>query len=168
MPTAPTASRSSASSRRSATRRSSTRSARPARPSRSSSPASTSPATSAEWEAYKPADPLNALAAGWNDFDYAKNLRDLQATISRESPESYPIVVGGFGDTDCNSDYSTKLMKFADGKGISYLAWTWNTEADYGGCSNALLGPKRTAYFTGHPSGFGKGIRKHYRAVKHG
>ena len=57
-------------------------------------------------------------------------------------------------------------MKFADRLGISYLAWTWNTEADYGGCENALLGPKRSAYFTGHPSGFGKGIRKHFRAVR--
>ncbi len=73
--------------------------------------------------------------------------------------------MGGFGDTDCNSDYSKRLMRFADGQGISYLAWTWNTEADYGGCSNALLGPKLSAYYSGHPSGFGEGIRKHYRAV---
>lgn len=46
-------------------------------------------------------------------------------------------------------------MNFADGLGISYLAWTWNTIADYGDCSNALLGPKISAYYTGHPSGFG-------------
>ena len=65
-----------------------------------------------------------------------------RGTTSREPRrQRYPIVIGGFGDTDCNSDFSTKLMRFADGQGISYLAWTWNTEADYGGCSNALLGP---------------------------
>jgi len=117
-----------------------------------------------QWEAFKPVDPLNQLAVGWNDFDYAKNLRRSKGDLRRLSA-SYPIVVGGFGDTDCDSDYSTKLMRFADGLGISYLAWTWNTEADYGGCSNALLGPKRSAYFSAHPSGFGKGIRKHYLAV---
>jgi endoglucanase len=110
-------------------------------------------------------DPLGQLAAGWNDFDYSKNLRPSKGDLSRIAA-SHPIVVGGFGDTDCDSDYSLKLMRFADRLGISYLAWTWNTEADYGGCANALLGPKRSAYFTGHPSGFGKGIREHFRKVR--
>ena len=117
-----------------------------------------------EWETYRPVDSLNQLAVGWNDFDYTKNLRRSKGDLRRLAA-SYPIVIGGFGDTDCDSDYSTKLMRFADRLGISYLAWTWNTEADYGGCENALLGPKRSAYFTGHPSGFGKGIRRHYRQV---
>jgi hypothetical protein len=119
-----------------------------------------------KWEYYRPTDPLGQLAAGWNDFDYAKNLRTSKGDLASVA-QGYPVVVGGFGDTDCDSDYSTKIMNFADGHGISYLAWTWNSEADYGGCSNALLGPTRKAYFTGHPSGFGKGIRKHYRHVKH-
>ncbi len=117
-----------------------------------------------QWEAFAPVDPLNSLVVGWNDFDFAKNLRRSRSDLQGLSA-AHPIVVGGFGDTDCDSDYSTKLMKFADGLGISYLAWTWNTEADYGGCENALLGPGRSAYFSGHPSGFGKGIRKHYRAL---
>jgi hypothetical protein len=117
-----------------------------------------------QWDQFMPVDPANQLAAGWNDFDYAKNLRRSKSDLRRLAA-SHPIVVGGFGDTDCDSDYSTKLMKFADRLGISYLAWTWNTEADYGGCENALLGPKRSAYLTGHPSGFGKGIRKHFLAV---
>jgi hypothetical protein len=119
-----------------------------------------------QWEEFLPTDPLGQLAAGWNDFDYAKNLRSSKGDLATVA-QSHPIIVGGFGDTDCNSDYSSKIMKFADQHGISYLAWTWNTEADYGGCSNALLGPTNKAYFTGHPSGFGKGIRKHYRQVKH-
>jgi hypothetical protein len=117
-----------------------------------------------QWAQFSPVDPLNELVVGWNDFDYTKNLRRSKGDLRRLSA-SHPIVIGGFGDTDCDSDYSTKLMKFADRLGISYLAWTWNTEADYGGCENALLGPKRSAYLTGHPSGFGKGVRKHYLAV---
>jgi hypothetical protein len=47
-------------------------------------------------------------------------------------------------------------MHVADRARISYLAWTWNTEADYGGCSNALLGPL-SAYYSGAPSGYGAG-----------
>lgn len=118
-----------------------------------------------QWEQYKPVDPLNSIAIGWNDFDYSKNLSRSKRDLKRLA-KGYPIVVGGFGDTDCDSDYSTKLMKFADGIGISYLAWTWNTIADYGGCDNALLGPSRKAYYTAHPSGFGKGVRKHFRQVR--
>lgn len=117
------------------------------------------------WEEFAPNDPLDALIVGWNDFDYTKNLSRSRGDLKRLA-KNHPILIGGFGDTDCNSDYSTRLMKFADGLGISYLAWTWNTEADYGGCENALLGPTRKAYFSGHPSGFGRGIRKHFRQVQ--
>ena len=81
------------------------------------------------------------------------------------------MLIGGFGDTNCNSDFSSKLMKFADRLGISYLAWTWNTVQDYGGCSNALLdsgrkGKAGRAYLRGLPSGFGRGVRAHFRKVK--
>ncbi len=117
------------------------------------------------WEELKPADPLSSIAVGWNSFDYSKNFgpskSDLGSLASR-----YPIVVGGFGDTDCDSSFSTKLMKFADRSGISYLAWTWNTSADYGGCANALLGPKLSAYYSAHPTKYGKGVRKHFRKVQ--
>jgi endoglucanase len=116
------------------------------------------------WQQFMPTDPLHRLAVGWNSFDYSGNFAASKPYL-RSLSRSFPIVVGGFGDTDCNSDYSTKLMRFADGLGISYLAWTWNTVADYGGCENALLGPKRSAYLTGHPSGFGRGVRKHFRQV---
>ncbi len=117
------------------------------------------------WPEFVPADPLSSIVVGWNSFDYSGNLGSSKPDLTALS-RSYPVVVGGFGDTDCNSDYSNKLMKFADGKGISYLAWTWNTEADYGGCENALLGPRNSAYFSGHPSGFGKGVRRHYLHVQ--
>jgi endoglucanase len=118
-----------------------------------------------QWQDFVPADPANSIVVGWNSFDYSGNF-DSSKPYLKSLSKSYPIVFGGFGDTDCNSDYSNKLMKFADGKGISYLAWTWNTEADYGGCANALLGPDESAYLTGHPSGFGKGVRKHFLQVQ--
>jgi endoglucanase len=116
------------------------------------------------WEEFMPSDPLGSLAVGWNSFDFTHNFASSKANLANLAG-SYPVVVGGFGDTDCNSDFSTRLMGFADGLGISYLAWTWNTVADYGGCENALLGPKVSAYLTGHPSGFGRGVRRHFRQV---
>ncbi len=117
-----------------------------------------------QWEQSMPADPLGKVVVGWNSFDYSGNLPSSKPFLGSLS-RSHPVLVGGFGDTDCNSDYSRKLMRFADSKRISYLAWTWNTEADYGGCSNALLGPRLSAYYSAKPSGFGKGIRKHYREL---
>jgi hypothetical protein len=120
--------------------------------------------TVSEWEEHAPSDPLDALVVGWNSFDYSGNFGSSKGDLSNLAA-ARPIVVGGFGDTDCNSNYSKKLMRFADGRGISYLAWTWNTEADYGGCSNALLGPKLSAYYSGKPSGFGKGVRQHFREL---
>ena len=117
------------------------------------------------WREFVPSDPLGSIAVGWNSFDYSGNFGSSKSDL-RSLSKAYPVVVGGFGDTDCNSDFSTKLMNFADERGISYLAWTWNTEADYGGCFNALLGPKTSAYLSGHPSGYGKGVRKHFRQVR--
>jgi hypothetical protein len=116
------------------------------------------------WEDSMPNDPLGELVVGWNSFDYSGNLPSSKPQLA-DLAKRHPVLVGGFGDTDCNSDFSRKLMRFADSKKISYLAWTWNTEADYGGCANALLGPKLSAYYSGSPSGFGKGIRKHYREL---
>jgi hypothetical protein len=54
----------------------------------------------------------------------------------------------------------------------SYLAWTWNTVQDYGGCANALLDDPGAAingqppgYYTARPSGYGSGVRAHYRQI---
>jgi hypothetical protein len=118
------------------------------------------------WERFKPADPSRALVVSFDDFDYSGNLATQAPNLTRLA-RRHPILVGGFGDTDCNSDFSQRLMSFADAHDISYLAWTWNTEADYGGCHNALLGPGVDAYYTGHPSPFGAGIRAHYQRISH-
>lgn len=117
-----------------------------------------------KWEQFAPTDAASALVVGFNSFDFSGNFAGQRQNL-KQLARRHPVLVGGFGDTDCDSDFSGRLMGFADRNGISYLAWTWNTEADYGGCQNALLGPTRDAYLTGHPSGFGAGIRAHYRAV---
>ena len=88
----------------------------------------------------------------------------------RSAARKAPLVIGGFGDTDCNSDYSRRVMKVADQLGLSEFAWTWNTVQDYGGCANALLdgGPSsgpNTAYANGRASGYGRGVRSHYRKL---
>jgi hypothetical protein len=61
------------------------------------------------------------------------------------------------------------VMAVIDSIHQSYLAWTWDTVQDYGGCSNALLDDPGTkngfpaGYYSGRPSGFGQGVRAHFR-----
>jgi hypothetical protein len=117
-----------------------------------------------QWERYAPQDVVHQLVVDFNFFDYSGDLAPHLPEL-RDLARRRPVIVGGFGDTSCTSAFSSRLMRFADRAGISYLAWTWNTEADYGGCANALLGPI-SAYYTGEPSGYGAGIRAHYLQVK--
>ncbi len=123
-----------------------------------------------QWEAFKPTDPLSQLIVGFNDFDYTKNFPGAAPDLTRLAA-TYPVLIGGFGDTNCTSKFSRRLMKFSDRIGISYLAWTWNAVQDYGGCHDALLdsGQKRKAtkaYLKGLPSGYGRGVRAHFRKLK--
>jgi hypothetical protein len=124
-----------------------------------------------QWERYLPRDPRHQVAPLIDSFDYADSVGNSKGIIRRLG-RRYPVLVGGFGDTHCRSDYSRRLMGFADSLGMSYFAWTWNTVQDYGGCSNALLddpGPQingqPAGYYTGRPSGYGRGVRDHYIAV---
>ncbi len=122
-----------------------------------------------QWLSHLPDD--DQLVANLSAFDY-------NAVSPQEAPnieavaQTHPVIFGGFGDTDCNSNYSRTLMDHADAHGVSYLAWTWNTAQDYGGCANALLdddGPlidgDVPGYRSGLPSGFGLGIRDHLIAL---
>ena len=77
-----------------------------------------------------------------SSFDYSDFVVSHQAEL-RAFARHHPVVVGGFGDTNCTSNYSRKLMAVMDSIRQSYLAWTWNTVQDYGGCSNAPVGRPR-------------------------
>jgi hypothetical protein len=124
------------------------------------------------WVRYAPHDPLRELMADISSFDYSDFVVG-HASELRAFARRHPVIVGGFGDTHCVSTYSQKVMKVMDGIGQSYLAWTWNTVQDYGGCSNALLddpGPQvngfARGYYSARPSGFGRGVRDHFRQVR--
>jgi endoglucanase len=125
-----------------------------------------------DWERYAPRDPLHELVADVSSFDYSDYVLRHRAQL-RKFARQHPVVVGGFGDTNCTSTYSQKLMKAMDAIGQSYLAWTWDTVQDYGGCSNALLddpGPTvngfPAGYYSARPSGFGRGVRAHFLQVR--
>jgi hypothetical protein len=124
-----------------------------------------------EWERFAPQDPRHELVADVSSFDYSDYVVS-HARFLRGFARRHPVIVGGFGDTHCVSTYSQKVMAVMDGIGQSYLAWTWDTVQDYGGCSNALLDDPGTidgfpaGYYTARPSGFGRGVRDHFRKVR--
>ena len=75
-----------------------------------------------------------------------------------------PIVIGEFGEHDCNSDLldgtaltptQASLFDWADRHGISYLGWSWFT----GKCAGE---PALISNYDGTPSEYGKGVRAHY------
>ncbi|HEY2604095.1 MAG TPA: cellulase family glycosylhydrolase [Thermoleophilaceae bacterium] len=124
------------------------------------------------WQRYLPHDPRHQLVADVSSFDYADFVVSHAAEL-RSFTRHHPLIVGGFGDTHCSSTYSQKLMGIIDSIHQSYLAWTWDTVQDYGGCSNALLddpapevGGFPAGYYSGRPSGFGSGVRDHFRQVR--
>ena len=124
------------------------------------------------WQRYAPHDPLHELVADVSSFDYADYVLGHKSQLKAFARHN-PIIVGGFGDTNCTSTYSLKLMNAIDAIGQSYLAWTWNTVQDYGGCSNALLddpGPLvngfPAGYYSARPSGYGQGVRQHFLQVR--
>jgi hypothetical protein len=125
-----------------------------------------------QWERYAPRDPRHELMADVSSFDYADFVVRHAAAL-RDFARRHALIVGGFGDTHCVSTYSQKVMSIIDSIHQSYLAWTWDTVQDYGGCSNALLddpGPPvngfPAGYYSGRPSGFGRGIRAHFRQIR--
>jgi len=123
------------------------------------------------WQRFLPHDPAHQLVADVSSFDYSDFVVSHQAEL-RTFSRLHPLIVGGFGDTHCTSTYSRRLMGIVDALEQSYLAWTWNTVQDYGGCSNSLLddpGPpvngQPAAYYTARPSGYGRGVWDHYRML---
>lgn len=128
-----------------------------------------------DWSGALPSDSTGQLGAVLDTFDYSGNFG---ATAPDDQSENmlavaggHPLLVGGFGEGDCSTlGFADGLMSFADAHAISYMAWTWSTVQDYGGCSNnALLddgtGAADSAYDSGNPSGYGAGIRAHYQAL---
>jgi hypothetical protein len=123
------------------------------------------------WVRYAPSDPRHELIADVSSFDYSDYVVAHAGSL-RVFARRHPVIVGGFGDTHCVSTYSGKVMSVMDSIHQSYLAWTWDTVQDYGGCANALLDDPGTAngfpagYYSGRPSGFGRGVRDHFRRIR--
>ncbi|MDA1365683.1 hypothetical protein J2S68_002914 [Glycomyces algeriensis] len=109
-----------------------------------------------EWLAYMPEDPLDNIAASWHAYSFNRCVTEScwDAEIAPLMQE-VPVVLGEFGQDDCEFGYMQELVNWADANGMSYLAWTWNPW----GCTGGAVLIKDWA---GTPEpGVGEGFRNH-------
>lgn len=112
------------------------------------------------WLGHVPEDPANALVAANHTYDFNacyKSCREALARIAKR----YPVVTAELGQGDCAHGYIDPYMRWADRHGISYLGWAWYAADDLT-CRN---GPTLVKDFTGTPTGFGIGLRNHFREL---
>jgi endoglucanase len=124
------------------------------------------------WTQYAPNDPLHQLAASihiyfktqanpeWAPCDYLTCWTNTMVPLAAKTP----IVIGEFGEHDCNSHLldgtalkptQPSLLDWADQHGVSYLGWSWFT----GNCAGE---PALISNYDGTPTAYGKGVRSHY------
>lgn len=109
----------------------------------------------ARWLEYLPNDPANQIAGSWHsyNFNYCNNNGCWNQYVASVA-QKYPIIIGESGENDCNHGYIDQLTGWADGAGLSYLAWTWNTW-------DCASGPALITNYDGTPTNFGLGYRNH-------
>jgi aryl-phospho-beta-D-glucosidase BglC (GH1 family) len=112
-----------------------------------------------QWLANKPTDPMNNLAASLHAYNYAyANSNTIWTQQVQPVAAVVPVITGELGENDCGSGFIDNFMTFADGQGISYLGWAWNS-------ANCNSFPALISNWGGTPSGFGAGYKAHLATV---
>jgi endoglucanase len=112
-----------------------------------------------QWLAYKPADPLNQLAAEAHVYDF--NI--CGSTLCFDSQmgpvaAAVPLVFGEAGDTSCGSTYISKFFAWMEAHGSGGMVWVWDL---WGDCLQLI------SDFSGTPKGtYGSFVRSHYRSLR--
>jgi hypothetical protein len=114
------------------------------------------------WLANAPSDPDHALVASAHlyNFSACNTVSCWNSTIAPVAA-SVPVVTGELGETDCATGYIDTYMPWADSRGISYLAWSW----DAGGGWSCSSGPALLNSYDGTPNVYGAGYEAHLAAL---
>jgi Cellulase (glycosyl hydrolase family 5)/Repeat of unknown function (DUF346) len=109
-----------------------------------------------QWLANEPADPQHALVASFHVYNF-NTCKTIACWDSQVAPVAgqVPVVAGEIGEDDGAHGFIDSFMAWADARGISYLAWTW----DMWGCGNT---PVLLSDYAGTPcQTFGAGYQGH-------
>jgi hypothetical protein len=108
------------------------------------------------WLKYEPKDPSSALAASFHTYwtHVCDSANCWNATI-RPLAQKVPVIIDEFGEYDCASSYSLKVIHFANRIGASFLGWAWDA-IEPGGwqCSS----PSLITTYRGTPSPAGDAL----------
>ena len=113
----------------------------------------------AQWLQFRPSDPLNNLMA----FAHVYNFNACVSTACWDSQwapvaAQVPLTISEIGENDCAHGFVDQVMNWADGHGVGYLGWTWNTWP----CNT---GPALITDYNGTATAFGQGIHDHLATV---
>jgi len=111
------------------------------------------------WLHWRPRDPLHQLIASFHlyNFNTCGDAACWQRTVAPVA-KVVPVVTGELGENDCAHGFIDTYMPWADARGISYLAWTWDTW-------NCNSGPALISAYDGTPTPFGAGFRAHLASL---
>ncbi|WP_329071097.1 cellulose binding domain-containing protein [Streptomyces sp. NBC_01429] len=112
-----------------------------------------------QWLQYRPSDPAGNLAAAWHTYNF--NTCSSESCWNEQLAPvlaQVPLVAGEIGENTCAHGYIDRVMAWLDGRGASYLGWTWNTWD----CSS---GPALISDYNGTPTTFGVGLRDHLKGL---
>lgn len=114
-----------------------------------------------QWINYRPSDPAGQTAAGWHVYypeTWWSDPSRFNQAVSPVLGAGIPIVATEFGEHDCAGGWLNQFLPWADSRGLSYTAWTWDTWPD---CSNPVL----ITNYNGTPTGYGIAYRDHLRSL---
>lgn len=112
-----------------------------------------------QWLQYKPTDATGNLAASFHSYNFS-NCPDDACRSAQLAPVAaqVPLITGELGENDCAHGFVDGYMTWADGLGLSYFGWTWDTW-------NCGTGPALISDYGGTPTTFGEGVKAHFLAV---
>jgi endoglucanase len=107
-----------------------------------------------QWMAYAPAD--NNIAPAWHVYSFNSCKSEQCWDVAPASVAmNLPLIVTELGEDDCAGGFIEPFMQWLDGKGASYLAWSWNSAPSCiaGRGAGSRPWPLVVDYMSGNPSG---------------
>jgi endoglucanase len=111
-----------------------------------------------QWDSHLPTDPSSNLAAAWHvyNFNTCNSTSCFDANVA-PTLGAHPVIATEIGEDDCAGGFITTVMGWLDGKGGSYLGWTWD---DWSGTCLVLI-----TDYTGTPNGtYGQTYKTHLQS----
>jgi hypothetical protein len=112
------------------------------------------------WLTHEPRDPAGQLVAAWHTYpgEACATTSCWDTTVAPVAAQ-VPVAITEYGDHNCAAPALVPaLLPWADRRGLSYLAWTWNA---WGGCENVLIQDT-----SGAPAAdYGRYVHDHVAAV---